>query len=354
MVRPVISVPTSTPWSVAAPDRQRRAPSSMSSQISSVPPRTSYFMWASDGTTLAPVPAFRTPTFTKVAPWPWRGRACSARVAWQAASSALRPCSGAPPACAATPRKRASILTDERKWVASRGHLSQRKRRPAHVEAGEIVGIVHDPGLHHGVGAAAAFLRRLEQKLDAAAPVRGLGQQLGGAQSDGHMGVVSAGVHDRGFSGCESPGHRLMGRVGGLGHLGGVHVEAQRHGGAGATLQNAHGPGDLDVPGHAAGLGPALLHHRVVGPPAHGVRMDAVRSRLHAVSQLPQPVYHHAGGAELGPAGLRVAVEAATDLGHGRELALRLPGQLLQVFGDVLRHDRSVSTVPRWPLPGSA
>ena len=233
----------------------------------------------------------------------------------------------------------ARLHLDGRKEVGGlQGHFPQRQRRPAHVEAGEVVGVVHHPRLDHGMGAAAAFLRRLEQELDPAAPVRVLGQQLGGAEADGDVGVVSAGMHDRGLPGCETLGHRRVRRIGGLGHLGGVHVEAESHGGAVATLQNAHGSRDLDVPGQIARLGPALLHHRVVGPSAYGVRMDAVGSRLHPISQLPQPVHHDAGGAELGPAGLRVAVQAAPDVGHARQLALRLPGKLFQVFSDVLGH----------------
>ena len=183
----------------------------------------------------------------------------------------------------------------------------------------------------------------LEHELHAPAPVRVCGEQLGGAEADGHVGVVAAGVHDGGLPGSETLCHRRVRRVLGLGHLGGVHVEAQRHRGAVAAFKDAHRARDLDVPGQLSRLGAALPHHRFFRPPAHRVGMDAGGTRVHPVAQLAQPVHHHAGGAKLGPTRFGVAVQAAPDVGQVREFRLGLACELSQVFIESLCHNLPIS-----------
>ncbi len=94
------------PYISAAARQTRSAAVSMYALISVVMPRVSQHISASAGTTLRAEPPRIVPTFTRLAPSPWRGMASILSVAHAAAATALRPSCGDAPECALCPTKR--------------------------------------------------------------------------------------------------------------------------------------------------------------------------------------------------------------------------------------------------------
>ena len=168
---------------------------------------------------------------------------------------------------------------------------------PARLDVGRVVDAedlgdpeaVHDPFVHHDLGAAAPFLGRLEDQRDPARKVARLGQVARGAQQHRGVPVMAAGVHDA----------RVLRRIVLARRLGDrqrVHVGAQADGGA------------------------------AVAPVARIARVAAVDDRDHAglrdpLVQLVHPELAQALGHEGGGLGqvepqLGVLVQVAPPRGH--------------------------------------
>ena len=143
------------------------------------------------------------------------------------------------------------------------GELADRNARDV-VHAVDLLGgkLVEQPFLDHDPAAALVLLRRLEDEIDGAVEVLGLGQVFGGAQQHGGVAVMATGVH------LPRDGRGVAEFVG-LVDVERVHVGAQADGAsAAAGLQHAN---------HAC-LGQAAMH------------LDAERF---------QPLGDHVGGAML-------------------------------------------------------
>ena len=122
--------------------------------------------------------------------------------------------------------------------------------------AGEAL---EQPVVHHLECAAAAFLGRLEDQVERAAPSAGVRQQLGRRQQHGGVAVMAAGVHQaRALAG--------PGGAGGFGDRQRVHVGAQANaGGALATHQLADHPGATQAGRHRIAPAAQLVGHQRAG-----------------------------------------------------------------------------------------
>ncbi|VFT73854.1 Uncharacterised protein [Klebsiella aerogenes] len=114
---------------------------------------------------MRPVPACITPTLTREAPALCGGMACRPRAAWAAASSALRPSSGLPPAWAATPLNCNVEFSGGHKVVAAADDGTCRHTGPD-MDRREIIHVIHHAGGHHRPGAAGALFSGLENQFD--------------------------------------------------------------------------------------------------------------------------------------------------------------------------------------------
>ena len=97
--------------------------------------------------------------------------------------------------------------------------------------------------LHHDPAAAFVFLGRLEDEVNGALELAGLGQVAGGAKQHGRVAVVAAGVHF-------SWGLRLVGDVARLLDEERVHVGAQPHRRPVARAKRADDAGPRQAPVH--------------------------------------------------------------------------------------------------------
>ena len=152
----------------------------------------------------------------------------------------------------------AAGLDADPETVAGGGHLASRGLHGANWQRRVVMGAKHhvageaveQPFLDHHAPAAAALLGGLEDEVDGAVEVAGLGQVLGRPQQHGGVPVMATGVHAVG-------GRGAVREVVVLSHLKAVHVSAKADGawgGAGVQSADQAGAGDATGDGDAPGL----------------------------------------------------------------------------------------------------
>ena len=160
--------------------------------------------------------------------------------------------------------------------------------------------------LHHGLGAGAALLRRLEDHDRRAGKIARLGEVFGGTKQHRGVAVMAAGVHLAGH-------RRLVRQAGFLLERQRVHVGAQPH-----HLAAGLAPG-LAAADDANDAGAADAWHDLVAAETLELVGDGRRRAVHVVLQLRVHVHVVAPGGDLA-----VQRGDAVDDRHGWFLAQRL------------------------------
>lgn len=106
-----------------------------------------------------------------------------------------------------------------------------------------------------------AFLRGLKEEFDFAPEGVSMGgEELGGAQQHGHMGIMAAGVHFSGIFGAVVAGGHFL-------HLQAVHIRPNQQRFAGAAgIQCSHHAGDGDAGLHLHAAGAEVIGDDAGGP----------------------------------------------------------------------------------------
>ena len=190
----------------------------------------------------------------------------------------------------------------------------------------QIVGIINDTGLNHCIGAADAFLCRLEYHLYGTLQLLlQFREDFGYCQTDGGMTIMAAGMHTPVMDGGKALLQRLVSSIGGLPEIKGIHIEAQgNHRAVTGTLHGTYDTGEAAghffYPLRICSLRDSPLHflcEAFIGRNAHhGFLLHYCGTGLHGIAQLRQLSGHHCGGAELSPARLGVFMQVTATGDH--------------------------------------
>ena len=209
--------------------------------------------------------------------------------------------------------------------MAAGGHAAYMQAgQKAHMGAEEVVALRKQAGGGHAGRAPQSLLAGLEHQQDLAPQaVTVCGEQPGGADADGGVGVVAAGVHTGVVHGAEALGAGDMSGVVRLLHVVAVNVHADADGGPGQRPLD-HGQAAGVAPAHvlqqvvavtfALGAQPAGLQRLLVGQAQHLFPHVQLFAPAHRKAQLLQLGDDAGGGAELRPSGLGIAVEVTAQV----------------------------------------
>ena len=94
----------------------------------------------------------------------------------------------------------------------------------------EVVHVVHYPGIHHGISTTNAFLRRLENQFNSTGQLVLVGSnQLSSGQANGHMPIMTAGMHSVLVAGGKALSSGTMGITLVLLHIITIHIKTEGH-----------------------------------------------------------------------------------------------------------------------------